>query len=193
MAARDLIGMALFAGAGILLYDAVKKGMGGVVTKPAGNDNAPAQTGILGQITGYLSKLSSAESSGQPYVKAKTSSASGKYQFTKSTWIALGGAWGNDPTQAFGGLKPSIAEQDMRAAKLTKQNGAYLAQFGLGLTSASLYAAHFLGPLAAVKVLAAPAGSLVKDLVSAATVKANPFLAGMTVADFKQWLNKKVG
>src|SRR5690606_1025510 len=59
----------------------------------------------------YWPMLSKIESNDRPYVKARTSSASGLYQFIKSTRIGEGGKWGADPSLAFGGLKPSPEEQ----------------------------------------------------------------------------------
>lgn len=142
---------------------------------------------------GYLDKLAKVESSNNPDAKARTSSASGLFQFTKSTWEALGGQWGSNPALPFGGLKPTILEQFQRAFDLTLENAAILAQFGIAPTDTMLYAAHFLGASAAGKVLKAPDNRHVTAIVSSSVIRANPFLATMTVADFKTWLQRKMG
>ena len=49
----------------------------------------------------YWPMLSKIESGDRPYIKARTSSASGLYQFIKATWLGEGGVWGNDSSRAF--------------------------------------------------------------------------------------------
>src|SRR5690606_26202834 len=103
----------------------------------------------------YWPMLSKIESNDRPYVKARTSSASGLYQFIKSTWVGEGGKWGADPSLAFGGLKPSPEEQLARAKTFTLKNAAYLKAQGIPINKASLYAAHFFGAGMAAKVIGA--------------------------------------
>lgn len=184
MNARALIGFVLFAGGATLIYELLNKTTEttgtGIVTKPT----------TIGQT--FLDKLASIESSGLAYAKAATSSASGLFQFTRSTWEGLGGTWGNNPLLAFGGLKPSIAEQTMRAQQLVAENAGILSNAGIDATQAALYAAHFLGAYAAVRVLNANPATPLKSLISDAAIRANPFLKNMTVADFQTWLHGKV-
>jgi hypothetical protein len=42
----------------------------------------------------YWPLLAQIESGGRPYIKARTSSGSGLYQFVRSTWQGEGGTWG---------------------------------------------------------------------------------------------------
>lgn len=135
----------------------------------------------------YTQATTARESSGDPLAKNPNSSASGLYQFTKATWQSLGGAWGPDPTKAFGGLTPSAEEQTARFNMLTSRNSSGLLGAGIAATDAALYAAHFLGLGAAIKVLTAPASASLANLVGSAVMNANPQLRGMTVADFKSW------
>jgi hypothetical protein len=142
----------------------------------------------------YWPMLSHIESGDRPYVKAPTSSASGLFQFVKSTWLAEGGRWGNDPTQAFGGLKPSPEEQLERAKAFTERNAKYLADHGIAINKASLYAAHFLGPVTAAKILAASINERADLLAGDAASRANPtILQHKTVAQFLSWLHDKTG
>lgn len=142
----------------------------------------------------YWPMLAKIESGNRPYVKASTSSASGLYQFIKSTWIGEGGTWGTDASQAFGGLKPSEAEQLARAKTFTAKNADYLRRQGLPINRASLYAAHFFGPVTAAKVIGADVGARADLIAGAAATKANPsILRGKTVGQFLTWLHGKTG
>ena len=143
----------------------------------------------------YWPMLSKIESNDRPYVKASTSSASGLYQFIKSTWIEEGGAWGDNPSLAFGGLKPSEAEQLQRAKTFTEKNAKALQAAGIGLNRASLYAAHFLGVGTAIKAINGDVNKPVANYVSDAAVRANPSIlgGGKTVGDFLTWLHRKTG
>lgn len=95
--------------------------------------------------------LSKFESGDQPYVQAKSSTASGLYQFILTSWVGGGGAWGKDAKgeyirrPAFGGLTPSPAEHLARAETFTARNAAVLKARGIPINRASPYAAHFFG------------------------------------------------
>jgi hypothetical protein len=138
--------------------------------------------------------LSKIESNDQPYVKAPSSSASGLYQFIKSTWIGEGGQWGSNPALAFGGLKPTADEQLARARTFTAKNAAYLRGKGIPINKASLYAAHFFGPVTAAAVIGADLGARADLIAGPAATKANPsILQNKTVGQFLLWLKGKTG
>lgn len=142
----------------------------------------------------YWPMLSKIESNDRPFVKAQTSSASGLYQFIKSTWIGEGGTWGSDMGEAFGGLKPSPEEQLARARSFTAKNAAYLTRHGIPINRASLYAAHFFGAVTAASVIGADVNARADLIAGAAATKANPsILRGKTVGQFLAWLHKKTG
>jgi len=152
---------------------------------PAAADAIPAT---------YWPMLSKIESGDRPYIMAKTSTASGLYQFIRSTWMGEGGQWGSNGFEAFGGLKPSVEEQLERAKSFTSKNAAYLRKQNIPINCASLYAAHFFGPLTAARVIAAPVNSRADWLAGEAATKANPsILRGKTVGQFLTWLHKKTG
>ncbi len=152
----------------------------------------PASNGAIPN--DYWPMLSKIESNDRPYVKATTSSASGLYQFIKSTWIGEGGTWGTDASQAFGGLAPTAAEQTARAKTFTSKNAAYLRAKGIPINKASLYAAHFFGPLTAAQVIAADVKDRADLIAGPAATKANPsILRDKTVGEFLSWLHKKTG
>ncbi len=142
----------------------------------------------------YWPMLSKIESNDRPYVKAGTSSASGLYQFIRSTWIGEGGQWGTDMSQAFGGLRPSAEEQLARAKSFTGKNAAYLKSKGIPINRASLYAAHFFGPLTAAQVIGADVNARADLIAGSAATRANPsILRGKTVGQFLTWLHNKTG
>lgn len=142
----------------------------------------------------YWPMLSKIESGDRPYIQAASSSASGLYQFIRSTWEGEGGAWGPTLRPAFGGLKPSVEEQLARAKTFTAKNAAYLTKAGLPINKASLYAAHFFGSVTAAKVIGADVGASAEALAGPAATKANPsILKGKTVGEFLTWLHKKTG
>lgn len=142
----------------------------------------------------YWAMLSKIESADRPYVKAKSSSASGLYQFIRATWIGEGGKWGADMSQAFGGLRPPVSEQLARAKSFTAKNAAILRQKGIPINKASLYAAHFFGAGMAVKVIGADVADRADMIAGSAATNANPsILKGKTVGQFLTWLHKKTG
>lgn len=142
----------------------------------------------------YWPMLSKIESADQPYVQAKSSSASGLYQFIRSTWIGEGGAWGPTLRPAFGGLKPSVEEQLARAKTFTAKNAAVLKAKGIPINKASLYAAHFFGAGMAAKVIGADVNARADRIAGEAATEANPsILKGKTVGQFLTWLHKKTG
>jgi len=142
----------------------------------------------------YWPMLSKIESADRPYVKAPTSSASGLYQFIKSTWLGEGGKWGDDASLAFGGLRPSVEEQLARAKTFTAKNAAYLKSQGIPINKASLYAAHFFGPGTAAKVIKADVNERADAIAGAPATRANPsILRGKTVGQFLTWLHGKTG
>lgn len=143
----------------------------------------------------YWPMLSKIESGDRPYIKASTSSASGLYQFIRSTWLAEGGSWGSDSSKAFGGMTPSPEEQLKRAKSFTQKNADALVKAGIPVNRASLYAAHFLGVGTAIKALEGGVKDRIDAHVGEAAIKANPSIlgGGKTVADFLTWLHKKTG
>lgn len=142
----------------------------------------------------YWPMLSRIESGDRPYVKAATSSASGLYQFIKSTWIGEGGEWGADASLAFGGLKPSAEEQLAKAKTFTAKNAAYLKAQGIPINKASLYASHFFGAGTAAKVISADVNARADLIAGPAATEANKsILRNKTVGQFLSWLHKKTG
>lgn len=154
----------------------------------------PASVPATGLPDRYWPLLSKIESGDRPYVQAATSSASGLYQFIKSTWQGEGGKWGPTLRPAFGGLTPPTDEQTARAKTFTAKNADYLRKLGVSINCASLYAAHFLGKVTAGAILAADKSESAGTIAGTAATDANPsILRNRTVGDFIDWLEKKTG
>ena len=142
----------------------------------------------------YFSLLAKIESNNRPYIKAATSSGSGLYQFLRATWIGEGGRWGDNPAEAFGGLRQTAAEQTQRVRTLTAKNAAALRRAGVPINNASLYAAHFLGAGVAARMIAADVNARADRIAGEAATKANEsILRGKTVGQFLSWLHGKTG
>lgn len=172
---------------------------------PADGILGPATLGAIAKALGiqepastipddYWPLLAKIESGNRPYIKAASSSASGLYQFIRSTWIGEGGAWGPDMSKAFGGHKPSEAEQLRRARSFTEKNAAILRAKGIPVNKASLYAAHFFGAGMAAKVIGSNVDARADLIAGDAATRANPsILRGKTVGQFLTWLHGKTG
>ena len=202
MTVRAAVGFGILAGGGILLYEYLTGNLANVVSPPVGSNvttttNAisdPNQASGSSSVTqGFLNLLASIESGGNPDAKNPNSSASGLFQFTKSTAQALGLPWGSDPSQPFGGANVSVDDQINAAQDLTNQNASILSKNGIDLTNSSLYAAHFLGPSTAVKVLSAPVTSSLSTLIGKNAMVANGFPSTWNVGNFMSWLTGKTG
>jgi hypothetical protein len=147
---------------------------------------------------GLIDSIIGVESGGNPNATNPTSSASGLGQFIDSTWLST-------IKQARPDLAQGKSDADLLALKTdpqlsrdmteayANQNQAILSKAGVPVTPGSTYLAHFAGPGGAVKVMQADPNAPVGDVLGAAVVKANPFLAGMTAKDLQAWADRKMG
>ncbi len=142
---------------------------------------AAAQTGVD---FSYLYNQAKVESDLNPSAKARTSSATGLYQFTRQTWLATlkqhgaehGLGWAADaivryPDGRYGVAEPHLREKilDLRrqpeaassmAAEFAADNSAILAQrLDRAVEPTDLYLAHFLGVGGATRFLKAHAAN----------------------------------
>ncbi|MEO0399692.1 MAG: transglycosylase SLT domain-containing protein [Pseudomonadota bacterium] len=170
----------------------------------------------------FLYKVAARESSLNPEAKAKTSSATGLFQFIEQTWLGAvkkyGAEHGMGPAASAvkekpgGGytVEPASARQsvlDLRldagkssalAGELAAENKRYLeGRLGRPVKGAELYAAHFLGPGGAAKLLSAkPDAKAATLLPQAASANRPVFYDGgkeKTVADIVESFEKTVG
>lgn len=141
----------------------------------------------------YLYRVAMRESAMNPAAKATTSSAAGLFQFIERTWLAAVKKYG--PAHGLGGFAEAISADakgrlfvadaarrqeilDLRfdpekaaalAGELARENRASLERaLGRAVDAAELYAAHFLGPAGAKKLLAADGAQNAAALLPAA-------------------------
>lgn len=160
-------------------------GLAGFVVEAVPTDTIP---------DAYWPMLSKIESADRPYIQAASSSASGLYQFIRSTWVGEGGQWGPTLRPAFGGLKPTFEEQLARVKTFTAKNAAHLKRNGIPINKASLYAARFFGPIVAAQVIGADVNARADLIAGEGATNANPsILKNKTVGQFLTWLQGKTG
>jgi hypothetical protein len=132
------------------------------------------------------------------YGKNPNSSAQGVGQFINGTWISE--VQRQDPESARGRTKEQILalRNDPRyAARIlegfTKRNAETLKSRGIDANETNLYIMHFAGEGDAPKIIKSSDGTKLSDVMDPDSLKANKFLTGMTVGQFKEWAAKKVG
>lgn len=134
----------------------------------------------------YLDRLKQAESGGRADARNRLSTALGHYQFLEQTFQSVIARHFAAEVQA---LKPAQilalridpAFARRAAAAFTRDNADHLAGEGIPASFTNLRLAHLLGPAGAVRLLKAPAQSRVAFWVSTAVIRANPFMATLTV------------
>lgn len=168
------------------------------VAAPTAAAPAPAAATPM---AGLMSKIAGAETGGvaNPYQTpnlAGASSAFGKYQFTKGTWINTyrkeypNTGMSDDRIWA---LRKNPELQERLMARLTQDNAARLTDAGIPVNAPTSYLAHFLGAAGAVKLLRADENTPVESILSADQVKANPtVLRGKTVRQVVEWAAGKM-
>lgn len=171
-------------------------------TAPAAAPAAAAPAPTAGLSTS-IAKIAGAETGGvaNPYQTpnlAGASSAFGKYQFTKSTWVntyrKLNPKTGLSDDRIWA-LRTNPEMQERLMQRLTQDNAAALTGAGLPVSDATLYLAHFLGAKGAQTLLNADANTPVEQLPGfASAIKANPtVLRGKTVGQVAEWAAGKMG
>jgi hypothetical protein len=147
------------------------------------------------------------ESDGDPNAKNKRSSATGLGQFLDETWLDMIRA--HRPDLAKGRSQDEILElrRDAKVAReitarFTQRNVEMLRKHGLPVTPGTLYLAHFAGGAGAVAILSAMENADAALVMATADatgrtkrekiIKANPFLERFTVADLRNWADRKM-
>lgn len=161
---------------------------------PQENQDINRQMSESGQPS-FLDRVAMAESGGNPNAKAKTSSASGLYQFTDPTWRGMVNKYGAETGITIND-KAKPDKQKIMAELLTKENTDAYTRAGIQPDDADLYMAHFLGAPSAVKArknMDAYAAAMFPD---AAEANKSIFYANgkpRKVSEVRQLLAKKIG
>jgi len=159
-----------------------------------GTSSASPVAHAIGQnmaVDSFTDRLANAESGGDPNAANPASSARGLYQITAPTQAGIARNHPEANLPATGNLTPQ--QQKIAALLLDQDNRTALSAQGVQPTDANAYGAWFLGAPTAAKVLTASDSTPVSALTGSAAIKANPFLQGMTVGDFRNWTAGKIG
>lgn len=135
-------------------------------------DRASNEVGVDRSLMYAMAKQ---ESGFNPNAAAKTSSAKGLYQFIKGTW--------SDMVKKYGSKYPILKEKGpedsyanaLAGALFIKENSDYLAKSKIPINATTVYAAHFLGPGGAKKLLTADPNTNAVDLMPQAA-QSNDFI-----------------
>jgi hypothetical protein len=158
-------------------------------------------------IDAVVERIIGVESHGDPNAKSKRSSATGLGQFLDETWLDMIRA--HRPDLAKGRSQDEILElrRDAKVAReitarFTQRNAEMLRKRGLPVTPGTLYLAHFAGGAGAVAILSAMENADAALVMATADatgrtnrekiIKANPFLERFTVADLRNWADRKM-
>jgi hypothetical protein len=159
------------------------------------------------EISAVVERIISVESDGNANARNKRSSATGAAQFLDVTWLELIrihrpdlAAKHNEKELLELRRDPKLAREI--TARFMEKNAALLSKRGLPVTPGTLYLTHFAGPAGAVAILSVAGDADAASLMAQADttgkitrekiVSANPFLAGLTVADLKNWADRKM-
>lgn len=136
----------------------------------------------------FLDALMMAESGGKALAKNPRSTALGPFQFIDATFLDIvrrhfATEIANLAPANVLALRTDPAFARRAAAAFARDNADYLIRGQLTATFGNLRLAHLLGPAGAVRVLRAPPQSFVALWVGPTVIAANPFMAGMRVAE----------
>jgi hypothetical protein len=170
-------------------------------TVPAVEPSAtPTRQGMsqVDPIEAYLDRKAIVESSGRADARAKTSSATGLYQYTVARWLEIA-------PKALGERARGLSKRELLMKRLDPVASRIVADYdtrnelapsleraGVPITKETLYLAHFLGPTGARRLLTAKVGTPVNQVIDAKSIKANPFLKGKKAEEVLKWAQKKM-
>jgi hypothetical protein len=150
--------------------------------------SAPASSDQELTLDGFLDQLMIAESGGDDLARNPKSTALGAFQFISSTFLrVVRRHFANETASLFiAEILRLRTDRDFArkaAEAYTKDNAYHLASHGLPTSFPNLRLAYLVGPSGAVKLLQAKPDAKVETILSAAALRANPFMNRMTVSD----------
>ena len=168
------------------------------ITSPAQSDEAPALTETDIAMERYLNKLMMAESAGKPTAKNPRSTALGPFQFINSTFLAVVDRDFSDHVDGLNENQILALRTDMEfsrraAIAFNNDNATYLESRGVKPTFAHMRLSHLLGPAGAAQALRSHPSTRLTKIFSAPVIRANPFMARLTVAGLVERAEREVG
>ena len=158
-------------------------------------------------IDAVVERIIGVESGGDPNAKNKRSSATGLGQFLDETWLDMIRVHRPDLAKEHSQDELLELRRDAKVAReitarFTERNAGMLRKRGLPVTPGTLYLAHFAGGAGAVAILSAMENADAALVMATADatgrtkreklVKANPFIERFTVADLRNWADRKM-
>jgi hypothetical protein len=148
---------------------------------------------------GYLMATAHQESTFNPNARARTSSASGLFQFIDSTWAGMVSRHGGR-LNVGAGDRLTARGSALMGAEFARENQAFLSRAGLPTGNTELYMAHFLGAGGATSMLRElqrnpnrPAAEVNPAAArSNRTVFYRPDGTPRTVAEIRAWAEAKI-
>ena len=169
----------------------------GAAVDPLGGSATVVADGGGSAVEVLVDQIIRVESGGNASAKNPLSSATGLGQFIASTWLRMMQQYRPDlassmSREALLALRndPTISKEMVTA--LAREGESYLRARGHQITAGRLYLCHFLGAEGANMVLSAQDTQLVVDVMGQGVINANPFLAGKTIANVKDWAESKM-
>ena len=168
-----------------------------------GRDNLTGRAAV----NAVVERVISVESNGDPNSKNRRSSATGLGQFLNETWLDMIRADRPDLIRGRGENEILELRRDAKlvreiTTRFAERNAAVLRRRGLPVTVGTVYLSHFAGGAGAVAILSAPENADAAIVLASADargrttrekiIKANPFLEHFTVADLKNWADRKM-
>ena len=139
-------------------------------------------------LDGFLDQLMIAESGGDDLARNSKSTALGAFQFISSTFLRVVRRHFASETSSLSFAEILRLRTDRKFARraaeaYTKDNAYHLASHGVPTSFPNLRLAYLVGPSGAVKLLQSKPEAKVATILSAAALRANPFMNRMTVSD----------
>lgn len=190
---RMLVAAAALLVASCRLPVAAEEGIGDLSRRPPmAASPAADRVDDATDLARFLDRLMLVESGGRDDARNPRSTAVGPFQFIESTFLEVTRRHFPAETSA---LTPAAVLQmrtnrafaRLAAAAFTRDNAAHLATAGLAPTFANLRLAFLVGPGGAVRILKAEPRTPAIAVLGSQVVQANPFMAGMSVADLALW------
>lgn len=146
----------------------------------------------------YIARNRGAESSGNDLAAAESSSAYGRHQFLKSTWLEFYRKTYGSTGESEAAILRKRADgnaQDRVMRTFTEANRQALKRAGVPVTDGTVYLAHFLGVSDAIKVLRAAPDASLRGLVDGASIAANgPVFKNIgSASELVGWAQRKMG